>query len=271
VIDQVVAVRRRWISPRTTSTIITAAATNATMAAMPAIRPIVDQANVEQQAAEGLPAEQALPLPADLVSGGLQLGDSGLVRTRLLGLGHGGIGLPLRPTEFGVGGAVGDVGEVPVDEAGVSLGLGAGGDLFARVLDEVGAAVLLERRLVGEEDVLGGQLVADVVLGEVAAPGQQGAGDDEDAGDEDAGEDEQGVDGAPAQDDRVLDRAGGRGGGGSVRLGRGRLELGLGSVTGVSHVGGYGFDWLVRIGWFHSSRVRAAPVTGWASALWSVT
>ena len=40
-------VRRRWMIPRTTSTTIAAAATKATLAAMPAMRPIVDQANVE--------------------------------------------------------------------------------------------------------------------------------------------------------------------------------------------------------------------------------
>ena len=40
-------VRRRWMIPRTTSTTIAAAAMKANVAAMPAMRPIVDQANVE--------------------------------------------------------------------------------------------------------------------------------------------------------------------------------------------------------------------------------
>ena len=57
---------------------------------------------------------------------------------------------------------------------------------------------VFECGLVGEEDVLGGQLVADVVLGEVAAPRQQDAGGDEHGADDDTGGDQEGVDGAPA-------------------------------------------------------------------------
>ena len=193
------------------------------MAAMPAIRPIVDQANVESSRPRSVSPRNRLsrwPLSSSAVACSSAIvassaPDSWASVTAALASRSG-------PPEVGVGGAAGDVGEVPVDEAGVGLGLGAGGDLFAGVLDEVGAALLLERRLVGEEDVLGGQLVADVVLGEVAAPGQQGAGDDEDGGDDDAGDDEQAVDGAPADDDRVVDRGRGHGGRGAVRLGLGQ-------------------------------------------------
>ena len=77
-----------------------------------------------------------------------------------------------------------------IDVAGVGLGFAAGGDLLAGVLHQVGAAVFFEGGLVGEEDVLGGQFVADVVVSEVAAPRQQAAGGDEDEGDDGAGGDD---------------------------------------------------------------------------------
>jgi hypothetical protein len=50
------------------------------------------------------------------------------------------------------------------DEAGVGLGLVAGGDLLVCVGDQVVPALLGEGGGVGEGDVLRGQLVVDVVL-----------------------------------------------------------------------------------------------------------
>ena len=171
--------RRRWFTPSTTSTTIAAAATNATMAAMPAMRPIVDQANVDSSRPRSVsPWNRRLRWP--VISSAVACSSAIVASSSPAVLG--GLRPPRwrsrsRAAEVGVGGAVGDAGEVAVDVAGVGLGLGAGGDLLLGVLDEVGAAFLLERRLVGEEDVLREQLVADVVLGEVAAPREQGAGE----------------------------------------------------------------------------------------------
>src|SRR5690606_39668813 len=77
---------------------------------------------------------------------------------------------------LGVPLAVGDLLQVAVDVAGVGLGLGAGGDLLARVLDQVVAALRAEALLVGEEDPLRRQLVPDVVVREVGAPAPPAAG-----------------------------------------------------------------------------------------------
>ena len=115
------------------------------MAAMPAMRPIVDQANVDSSRPRSVSprnSESRWPVISSAVA--LQLGDRRLVLARVLGGGEGGAGLALRSAELGVRGAVGDPFEVAVDEAGVGLGLGAGGHLLVGVLDEVVAALLLE-------------------------------------------------------------------------------------------------------------------------------
>ena len=83
-----------------------------------------------------------------------------------------GLGGALGGAEVGVGGAVGDPGEVAVDVAGVGLGFVAGVETLAGEREQVGAAVFGE--LVGgrEGDVLRRQLPADVIAGEVVAPGE---------------------------------------------------------------------------------------------------
>ncbi len=147
----------------------------------------------EQQAAQRLALEQRVALTGDLVVGRLQLDDGGLVGVFGLGGLERGARLTLRATEIGVGGAVGGCGEVTVDVGGIRLGLGAGVDDGVGIPDK-GRVVLFQRGGVGELDVLGRQLVVDVVVGEVAAPGEQCAGGDEHCGHDEASGDEDSVD-----------------------------------------------------------------------------
>ena len=94
--DQVVAVRRRWISPRTTSTSITAGGDeghDGGDAGDAADRRPGERR--QQQATQRLAPEQAVALPGDLISCGLQFGDGRFVRAGLLGLDDGRLGLPL--------------------------------------------------------------------------------------------------------------------------------------------------------------------------------
>ena len=137
--DQVVAcVLRRWTNPRTTSTAIIAAAMKAPIAAIAG-----DHADGrpgeggQQQASQRLAPEERVPLGRHSVGLGLQLVDGSLRLAVVDRFGDGGLGGPLDGAEVGVGLAVGDPFEVPVDEAGVGLGLRARGDLLAGVLDEV--------------------------------------------------------------------------------------------------------------------------------------
>ena len=73
---------------------------------------------------------------------------------------------------------------------------------------QVGATLLLEGGGRREGDVLGAQLVVDVVLGEVGAPGEEPSGDHEDHDEDGADADEHGVDGATLERHRRLDRGG---------------------------------------------------------------
>ena len=79
---------------------------------------------------------------------------------------------------------------------------------------QVGATLFLESGGRREGDVLGAQLVVDVVLGEVGAPGEEPSGDHEDHDEDDADADEHGVDGATLERHRRLDRGGSGVGGG---------------------------------------------------------
>src|SRR5690606_1080499 len=101
----------------------------------------------QQQTPQRLAPEQGVPLALQLVGPGLQLGDLLLGGAALDGLLDGGLGAAV--VDLGVPLAVGDLLQVAVDVAGVGLGLGAGGDLLARVLDQVVAALRAEALLVG--------------------------------------------------------------------------------------------------------------------------
>ena len=141
----VVRALRRWKTPRTTSSAITPAATKATVAAMPAMRPIVDQAKVDSSSPRSVsPLKRVLRWSVIVVGLGLQLGDVAACSPGVLGGLDGRLGGALRGPEVGVGRAVGDAVEMVVDEAGVGLGLGAGRHLLAGVPDQVVAALLLE-------------------------------------------------------------------------------------------------------------------------------
>ena len=72
-------------------------------------------------------------------------------------------------------------------------------------LQQVGATFLGQRFGAREGDVLRGQLVADVVAGEVVAPGEQPAGDGEDDRRDDAEADQDAVDRAPLESNDWLD------------------------------------------------------------------
>ena len=174
---------------------------------MPAIRPTVEPGEGrEQQPPQRLALEEGVALPAD--GGGflLQRGDLGCRRPAVLGRLDGGVGGALGPAEVGVGGPIGGVGQVAVDVAGVGLGLRAGVQLLAGEAHEVGSALLHEGGLVGEDDVLGGELPVDVVGGEPVAPQEQAAGHHQDEGDDDACSDEDGIDRAPPDLDDGLGR-----------------------------------------------------------------
>ena len=196
-------------TPRITRTVITPAATKATVAAMPAIRPIVDQAKVESSSPRNVsPLKRVLrwlvmasALVCSSATAAVLCPASFAVWTCRLGRG-------LRGPEVGVRRAVGDAVEVVGDVAGVGLGVGARRDLLTGVADEVLAAFLLEAGPVREVDVLRGELLADVVVGEVAAPRQQAAGDGEHDGDHGACAHEHGIDRPPADrdDGRLLVR-----------------------------------------------------------------
>ena len=176
---------------------------------MPAIRPTVDQAKVESSSPRNVsPLKRVLRCPRD--GGGflLQRGDLGCRRPAVLGRLDGGVGGTLGPAEVGVGGPIGGVGQVAVDVAGVGLGLRAGVQLLAGEAHEVGSALLHEGGLVGEDDVLGGELPVDVVGGEPVAPQEQAAGHHQDEGDDDACSDEDGIDRAPPDLDDGLGRDG---------------------------------------------------------------
>ena len=137
---------------------------------------------------------------------GLQAVDLGLWLAGIDRRGHVVLGGALGGAEIGVGGAVGDPGQMTVDEAGIGLGFVAGVDLLIGELDEVVAA--LSRQVGGgrEGDVLRRELVAHVVAGEVVAPHQQSAGDRERRSGDDAEADEHAVDGASLEsNDRLRD------------------------------------------------------------------
>jgi hypothetical protein len=104
---------------------------------------------------------------------------------------------------------------VPVDEAGVGLGLGAGVDDVVSPLHQVRAALLLEGGGGRESDVLGGQLVADIVGREVRSPGEQDRGREQGDGEDRAAGDQDAVDRAPLEGHDRL--GGGRSGGGGSR------------------------------------------------------
>ena len=158
----------------------------------------------QQQASQRLALEERVPLGCHSVGLGLQLGDGSLRLAVVDRFGDRRRGGPLDGAEVGVGLAVGDPFEVPVDEAGVGLGLRARGDLLAGVLDEVRSSLAVQRLGVGERDVLRGQLVMDVVVGEVGAIGEQAAGDDERPGGDDADADHDLVDRPSAHGDDGL-------------------------------------------------------------------
>ena len=124
----------------------------------------------QEQAAQRLALEQRVALVADGVGIGLQLVDGRLRGAVGDGVLDGGGCRPLGTAQVGVGGTVGEALEVAADVAGVGLGLAAGGHLLAGVLEQVAAAVILQRGGVRERDVLRRQLVTDVVLGEPVAP-----------------------------------------------------------------------------------------------------
>ena len=178
---------------------IAAAAMKATVAAIPAMLPIVDQANVDSSRPRNVSprnSESRWPVISSTVacnSATVASSSPASVACR-----QGCPRFALRAAELGVGEAIGDAFEVAVDEAGVGLGLGAGRDLLVGVLDEVVASFFLERRLVREEDVLRRQLVADVVVGEVAAPREQTSGDCQHCCDDDPGGDQHHIDRAAA-------------------------------------------------------------------------
>ena len=60
----------------------------ATVAVIPAIRPMVDQAKVDRSRPRGFAAEQRVALAGDLVDGALQFGDRGVVFAGFLGGGE---------------------------------------------------------------------------------------------------------------------------------------------------------------------------------------
>jgi hypothetical protein len=93
---------------------------------------------------------------------------------------------------------------VAPDVAGVGLSLGSGGHLLAGVPHQVVATLLPEAGPVGEEHPLRGQLVVDVVVGEVGAPGEKAAGDGEHDRRDHAEPDQELVYPAPRQPDDLV-------------------------------------------------------------------
>ena len=132
-----------------------------------------------------------------------------------------------------------------------------GRDLLTGVAEQVLPAFLLEAGPVREVDVLRGELLADVVVGEVAAPRQEAAGDGEHDGDHGACAHEHGVDRPPT--DRDDGRLGADGRLLARRLFGDVLSLFLHGLDGWHHappsgdVSGRSGTWLHGAGW---ARVR---------------
>jgi hypothetical protein len=119
----------------------------------------------------------------------------------------------LRLAEVGVGLAAGDGLQVQADEVvGVAFGLLAGGQLLPGVLDEaVGLPLLVGQRVRGlERDVLLGQLIPDVVVGEVRVAGQHHADGYEQASEHDTTHGEHDVEGSALHDDSFVSLSAGR-------------------------------------------------------------
>ena len=122
-----------WRTPIATRSTITAPATRATMPAMPAMRPTVDQAKALRRRPRRVsPLKSVLRWPVMAAASASRASTSLAGAPLAVGLFDRRVGGPLGPAEVGVGLAVGDLLEVAVDEAGVGLGLRAGVDGLRR-------------------------------------------------------------------------------------------------------------------------------------------